>query len=53
VLTGATGSARGMPGRDLPRRWRLELRSREPRLLPRDLDPAVAERISSGTGFGA
>jgi len=35
-----------MQGRDLPRRSGLELRRREPRVLPRDLDPAVAERLA-------
>jgi integrase/recombinase XerD len=50
VPTGAAGPAHGMPGRDLPRRGRLELRRREPRLLPRDLDPAVAERIAVEQG---
>lgn len=37
--------AHEMMGRDLPRRVGLELRRREPRLLPRNLDPAVAERL--------
>jgi site-specific recombinase XerD len=51
VPTGAVvGPAHGMPGRDLPRRGRLELRRREPRLLPRDLDPALAERIAVEQG---
>ena len=36
-----------MAGRDLPRRNGLALRRREPRLLPRDLDPAVAERLAA------
>ena len=36
-----------MAGRDLPRRGRLELHRREPRLLPRDLDPAVAELLAA------
>lgn len=36
-----------MIGRDLPRRNALELRRREPRVLPRDLDPAVAERLAA------
>ncbi|HYN73683.1 MAG TPA: tyrosine-type recombinase/integrase [Nakamurella sp.] len=40
------GLMHGMPGRDLPRRTGLELRRREPRVLPRDLDPAVAERLA-------
>jgi integrase/recombinase XerD len=50
VPIGAAGQAHGMPGRDLPRRGRLEFRRREPRLLPRDLDPAVAERIAVEQG---
>jgi len=36
-----------MIARDLPRRNALELRRREPRVLPRDLDPAVAERLAA------
>lgn len=36
-----------MIGRDLPRRNGLELRRREPRVLPHDLDPAVAERLAA------
>ena len=32
---------------DLPRRGRLEFRRREPRILPRDLEPGIAERIAS------
>ncbi len=47
VPTGKSGPLHGMPGRDLPRRGRLELRRREPRLLPRDLDPAVAEQVAT------
>ena len=47
VPTGGVGPVHGMPGRDLPQRGRLELHRREPRLLPRDLDPAVAERLAS------
>lgn len=35
-----------MTGRDLPRRTGLEMRRREPRVLPRDLDPALAEHIA-------
>lgn len=50
VPIGAAGPAHGMPGRDLPRRGRLEFRRREPRLLPRDLDPAVAEWIAVEQG---
>lgn len=41
------GLMHGIPGRDLPRRTGLELRRREPRLLPRDLDPATAERLAA------
>ncbi len=41
------GLMHGMPGRDLPRRTGLELRRREPRVLPRDLDPATAERLAA------
>lgn len=41
------GRAHGMPGRDAPRRGRLEMHRREPRVLPRDLDPAVAERVAA------
>lgn len=47
VPTGVGGPSHGMPGRDLPRRSRLEMRRSEPRLLPRDLDPAVAERLAA------
>jgi integrase len=47
VPNGVAGPRHGMPGRDLPRRGRLELHRREPRLLPRDLDPAVAEHLAS------
>jgi integrase len=50
VPTGAAGPAHGMPGRDLPRRSRVELRRREPRLLARDLDPTLAERIALAQG---
>ncbi|WP_187776459.1 tyrosine-type recombinase/integrase [Antrihabitans cavernicola] len=46
VPNGVAGPAHGMPGRDLPQRGRLELHHREPRLLPRDLDPATAERLA-------
>jgi integrase/recombinase XerD len=36
----------GMPGRDAPPRGRrAELRRRVPRRLPRDIDPALAERL--------
>lgn len=48
VPTGGAGPTHGMPGRDVPRRSRLELRRREPRVLPRDLDPATGERLASG-----
>lgn len=47
VPTGVGGPSHGMPGRDLSRRSRLEMRRSEPRLLPRDLDPAVAERLAA------
>ena len=47
VPTGPTGPAHGMSGRDLPRRGRLELRRREPRVLARDLDPSVAEHVAA------
>lgn len=47
---GSGGPVHGMPGRDLPRRARVELRRREPRLLARDLDPAVAERLALAQG---
>jgi len=47
VPTGAGGPSHGMAGRDLPRRSRLEMRRSEPRLLPRELDPAVAERLAA------
>ena len=47
VPTDAGVPGHGMPGRDLPRRTRLEMRRSEPRLLPRDLDPAVAERLAA------
>lgn len=50
VPTGIAGPTHGMPGRDLPRRGCLELHRREPRLLPRDLDPAVAERLATAPG---
>ena len=46
VPVGGNVRAHGMPGRDLPRRGRLDFRRREPRLLPRDLEPAVAERLA-------
>jgi integrase/recombinase XerD len=46
VPTEAVGRSHGMPGRDLPRRGRLELHRREPRLLRRDLDPATAEWLA-------
>jgi integrase len=36
-----------MLGRDLPRRNGLELRRREPRVMPRDLDPALAEQLAA------
>jgi len=47
VPTGSAGPAHGLPGRDLPRRSRVELRRREPRVLPRDLDPGTAERLAA------
>lgn len=47
VPTGDGGRSHGMPGRDLPRRGRVEMRRREPRLLQRDLDPATAERLAA------
>jgi integrase len=47
VPTGSAGPSHGMTGRDLPRRGRLEFRRREPRILPRDLEPGIAERIAS------
>lgn len=47
VPTGPGGPSHGMPGRDLPRRGRLDFRRREPHLLPRDLDPAIAERLAA------
>lgn len=41
----------GMPGRDRPPRGRrAELRRREPRTLPRDIDPALAERLATSAG---
>jgi len=47
VPTGEAGPLHGMRGRDLPARGaRLDFRRREPRVLPKDLDPAVAERIA-------
>lgn len=47
VPTGEPGPRHGMRGRDLPQRGtRLEFRRREPRILPKDLDPAVAERLA-------
>ena len=47
VPTSSSGPSHGMPGRDLPRRGRLELRRREPRVLARDLELAVAERLAA------
>jgi len=41
----------GMPGRDRPSRGRrAELRRREPRPLPRDVDPALAEQLVASAG---